>query len=141
MTAEGSAVPKEKPRPKRRPPALPEDRQRLKEQWPLICNEIEDPSLKNTLKNVEIEFKEDEFAYLVCAMHVYEELIKKKLDVIAAAIEKVMEKSFELRTTTKEEYDTWRDVTYGKPEVVSEWDEEDWNGLDYAIGDYADCEE
>ena len=136
-----AATPKEKPKPKRKPPALPEDRQRLKEQWSLIRSGIDDSYLRSTLEKVEIEFKDDDFVYLVCELDVYEELVKKKLDVVSAAIEKEMEKSYELRTTTKQEYDAWHDMTYGKQEVTSEWDEEDWNGLDYAIGEYADYAE
>lgn len=141
VAASPDAKPKEAPKPKRKPPALPEDRRQLKEQWPLIRNEIDDPYLRNTLEHVEIEYKDDEYVYLVCELDVYEDIVKKKLDVVSAVIEKKMQKSFEIRTTTKQEYDAWHEMTYGKQELTSEWDEEDWNGLDYAIGEYADYAE
>ena len=139
VAAAPDAKPKEKP--KRRPPALPEDRQRLKEQWPLIRNEIGDGAYKAQLGKVEIEFKEDDFLYLICEDDYLIALIKNKLDVIVEALEKAAEKSVEVKVISRKEYDTWHDMTYGKQEVTSEWDEEDWNGLDYAIGEYADCVE
>ncbi len=140
--AENTAVkPKEAPKPKRKPPALPEDRKRLKDRWPLIRQEIDDAVLKGTLEKVEVEFKDDEFVYLVCELDVYEDLVKKKIHVISEAIEKEMETSFEICTTTKQEYDTWHDMKYGKSEENTEWDESDWTNLGDVLGDYADYEE
>ena len=119
-----TAKPKEAPKPKRKPPALPEDRKRLKERWPLIRQEIDDAFLKGTLEKVEVEFKDDEFVYLVCELDVYEDLVKKKIDVISEAIEKEMEKSFEIRTTTKKEYDKWYEAAYGKQEEAATAEED-----------------
>ncbi len=117
--AELSPVPKEKPKPKRKPPALPEDRKRVKEQWSLIRNELGDVPLKAQLRQVEIEFKEDECLYLVCEDDFLVELIKKKLDIISEALEKAAEKSFEIEITTRAEYQKWHDMTYGKEEAAA----------------------
>ena len=59
------AVKKEKPKAIRKPPALPEDKENLQKEWPLLRNEIGDPILKSKLSRVEIGFKEDDNVYLV----------------------------------------------------------------------------
>lgn len=137
----GEPAPKAKQKPKRRPPALPEDRQQVKEQWPLIRNEIGDGAWKAQLGKVEIAFKEDAFLYLVCEDEYLTDLIQKKLSVIAEALEKAAGKSFEMQVITKKEYDAWHEMTYGKPEENTEWDESDWSSLEDAFGGYADVEE
>ena len=101
--------PKEKPKPKRRPPALPEDRKEVQEKWALLRNDVEDAVLKGMLSKVEIGFKEDEFLYLICAYPALTDMIQRGMDKIAAVLEKETGKSFELRTTTKDEYEKWRE--------------------------------
>ncbi len=108
--------PKEKPKPKRRPPALPEDRKEVQEKWALLRNDVEDAVLKAKLAQVEIGFKEDEFLYLICAYPALTDMIQRGMDKIAAVLEKETGKSFELRTTTKDEYEKWREAAYGKEE-------------------------
>ena len=108
--------PKEKPKPKRRPPALPEDRKEVQEKWALLRNDVEDAVLKGMLSKVEIGFKEDEFLYLICAYPALTDMIQRGMDKIAAVLEKETGKSFELRTTTKDEYEKWREAAYGKEE-------------------------
>ena len=111
-----SEKPKEKPKPKRRPPALPEDRKEVQEKWALLRNDVEDAVLKAKLAQVEIGFKEDEFLYLICAYPALTDMIQRGMDKIAAVLEKETGKSFELRTTTKDEYEKWREAAYGKEE-------------------------
>lgn len=108
--------PKEKPKPKRRPPALPEDRKEVQEKWALLRNDVNDAVLKAKLAQVEIGFKEDEFLYLICAYPALTDMIQRGMDKIAAVLEKETGKSFELRTTTKDEYEKWREAAYGKEE-------------------------
>ena len=108
--------PKEKPKPKRRPPALPEDRKEVQEKWALLRNDVNDAVLKAKLAQVEIVFKEDEFLYLICAYPALTDMIQRGMDKIAAVLEKETGKSFELRTTTKDEYEKWREAAYGKEE-------------------------
>ena len=118
------AKPMEKPKPKRKPPALPEDRKKIKEQWPLLRNDIDDVMLKNVLGQVEIQFKEDEFLYLVCEFAYQTDILRKKLDIISTALEKEAGKSFEIEVTTKAEYDKWHEMTYGKQTEVASAEED-----------------
>ena len=114
VAAAPDAKPMEKPKPKRKPPALPEDRKKLKEQWPLIRNEIGDGAYKAQLGKVEIEFKEDDYLYLVCEDDYLIGLIQNKLNVIVEALEKAAEKSVDVQVISRKEYDKWHEMTYGK---------------------------
>lgn len=105
---------------KKSPPALAEDRQKVKGAWPMVRGDVDDIILKSQLKEVEIEFKEDEFLYLVCSYEALTDLIEKRLEVIGDLLEKSAGKSFELRVTTKEEYGKWHGATYGKAESKKE---------------------
>ncbi|MPN32183.1 hypothetical protein SDC9_179659 [bioreactor metagenome] len=111
---------KEAPKPKKRPPALPEDKKKLQEEWPLLRNEVEDVILKSQLKQVEIAFKEDDLVYLVCAYAALTDMLQKNMDKIEFLLDKAMGKSFSLQTITKEEYDRWYEVAYGKAENKAE---------------------
>ena len=120
QAVEGKVEKKEAPKPKKKPPALPEDRKKLKEEWPLLRNEVNDVILKSQLKQVDIEFKEDDCVYLVCAYAALTDMLHKNMEQIEGLLEKGVGKSFELRTTTKEEYDRWYETTYGKAEEGAE---------------------
>lgn len=71
----------------------------------MLRNDVEDAVLKGMLSKVEIGFKEDEFLYLICAYPALTDMIQRGMDKIAAVLEKETGKSFELRTTTKDEYE------------------------------------
>lgn len=118
------AKPKEVPKPKRKPPALPEDRKQVKEQWPLLRNDVDDVVLKSMLGQVEVGFKEDEFLYLICEYPALADMVERGIDKIAVVLERETGKSFELRTTTKEEYDKWYEAAYGKQEEASTAEED-----------------
>ncbi|WP_352399877.1 DNA polymerase III subunit gamma/tau [Anaerotignum sp.] len=105
---------------KKKPPALPEDRKTIQEEWPLLRNEVDDVILKSQLKQVDIAFKEDECVYLVCAYAALIDMLHKNMQQIEAILEKASGKSFEIRTITKEEYDRWFESTYGKAEEAEE---------------------
>lgn len=106
---------KDAPSPKKkRPPALAEDRQKLKKEWQMICGDVDDIILKSQLKQVEIGFKEDEFVYLICAYAALMDMIEKHMVTISQLLEKSAGKTFALRATTKEEYERWYNATYGK---------------------------
>ncbi|WMI81229.1 DNA polymerase III subunit gamma/tau [Anaerotignum sp. MB30-C6] len=117
---EGKAEKKEAPKPKKKPPALAEDRKKLKEEWPLLRNEVDDVILKSQLKQVDIAFKEDDCIYLVCAYAALVDMLHKNMEQVEGLLEKASGKSFELRTVTKEEYDRWYETTYGKAEEGQE---------------------
>ena len=102
-----------KPKPKKTPPALSEDRKAAVEQWSDIRDEF-DTVLKAMLAEVELGFKEDENLYLVCAYPALQLMVEKYFDVIGEKLEARSGKSFHLRTITKKEYDSWQDMTYGK---------------------------
>ena len=119
-----AAKPKEAPKPKRKPPALPEDRKQVKEQWPLLRNDVEDVVLKSMLGQVEVGFKEDEFLYLICEYPALADMVERGIGKIAAVLEKETGKSFELRTTTKEEYEKWYEAAYGKQEEAATAEED-----------------
>ena len=120
VAGQAPAAPKEPPKPKRKPPALPEDRQKIKEQWHILRTQVENPVLRGMLNEVEIGFKEDDFVYLICEYSALEGMLQSKLDEIAALFEKETGKSFELRMTTKDEYEKWYEMTYGKGEDAAE---------------------
>ena len=82
----------------------------------MLRNDVDDAVLKGMLSKVEIGFKEDEFLYLICAYPALTDMIQRGMDKIAAVLEKETGKSFELRTTTKEEYEKWYEAEYGKAE-------------------------
>ena len=75
----------------------------------MLRNDVNDAVLKAKLAQVEIGFKEDEFLYLICAYPALTDMIQRGMDKIAAVLEKETGKSFELRTTTKDEYEKWRE--------------------------------
>ena len=108
---------KEPPKPKKKPPALPEDRQKLKKDWLLLCGEVEDIVLRNQMKQAEIGFQEDEFVYLVCSYAALGDMLGKSIEKMEALLEKSMGKAFQLKIITKEEYDRWYNATYGKAET------------------------
>lgn len=125
QAAQGSdRKPKEAPKPKRKPPALPEDRKQVQEQWPLLRNDVDDVVLKSMLGQVEVGFKEDEFLYLICEYPALADMVERGIDKIAAVLEKETGKSFEICTTTKEEYDKWYEAAYGKQEEASTAEED-----------------
>ncbi|WP_304508736.1 DNA polymerase III subunit gamma/tau [Anaerotignum sp.] len=111
---------KEPPKPKKKPPALPEDRKKLKEEWPLLRSEVGDVILKSQLMQVEIGFKDDECVYLICAYAALTDMLHKNMEQIETLLEKAVGKAFQLRTITKEEYDQWYESAYGKAEDVAE---------------------
>lgn len=113
-----SAAPKEKPKPKRRPPALPEDLKKVQDQWPLIYSEVDDHMLKGTLRNTNIQFKEDNGLYLICENVVAANLLQRNTERIQELLEKATEKSFDIRVEVKKEYDEWYERQYGKQDEV-----------------------
>lgn len=113
----------EKPKPPKKPPALPEDYKKLKEEWPLLRNETDNVILKSQLKQVDLEFKEDECVYLVCAYDALVDMLEKNMSAVEALLEKSAGKSFQLRTTTRAAYDQWYADTYGGKAAAAE-DEE-----------------
>lgn len=117
---EEKAAKKEAPKPKKRPHALPEDKKKLQEEWPLLRNEVEDIILRSQLKQVDIAFKEDDLVYLVCAYAALTDMLQKNMEKIEALLDKAMGKSFSLQAITKEEYDRWYEATYGKAENKAE---------------------
>ena len=119
-----TAKPKQPPKPKRKPPALPEDRKQVQEKWALLRNDVADAVLRGKLSQVEIGFKEDDFLYLICEYPALTDMIKRGMDEIAAVLEKETGKSFELRTTTKEEYEKWYEAEYGKAEETPSAEED-----------------
>ncbi len=119
-----AAQPVQPPKPKRRPPALPEDKKKVKEQWPMLRNDVEDITLRSKLEKVDIGFKDDDYLYLVCEMPVYMTMVERKLDVIQNLLEKATGKAFELRTTTEQEFEQWYEANYGKPDETAEDDAE-----------------
>ncbi len=131
-------MPKEKPKTKRKPPALDEDKKALQEQWHTIRSGFSDPILRSKLSQVEIGFKEDEFVYLVCAYDALEDMLTKYLSQIEEEIEKVLGKSFSLQVTGRDSYDIWRKAVYGEEETGSE--DGDWDSLMSGIFPEADFE-
>lgn len=119
-----AAKPNVPPKPKRRPPALPEDRKKVKEQWGMLINDIEDIVLRSKLSGVEIGFKEDEYLYLICEYPAQAEMIGKKLPVVQEALEKATGKAFALRTTTEKDFEAWYEAEYGRPDETTQDDAE-----------------
>ena len=119
-----AAIPAEQSKPKRKPPALPEDRKQVKEQWLLLRNDAEDVVLKSMLGQVEIGFKEDDCLYLVCDYPALADMLEGSLETIAAMLEKETGKSYELRTTTKDEYEKWYEAQYGKQDEAATAEED-----------------
>lgn len=103
-------------KPKKRPPALEEDKQNLQKNWQSLCNAHFDGNLKGMLSQVEIGFKEDDNVYLVCGYDALATILNKHLDVITETVAKHTEKTFQFQTIVKDEYEQWREMTYGKEE-------------------------
>lgn len=106
------------PKPKKRPPALEEDKQSLQKNWKLLCNDGFEGNLKGMLSQVEIGFKEDDYVYLVCGYDALTAMVNKHLDTITETIAKQTEKTFQFQTIVKDEYEKWREMMYGKEEEV-----------------------
>ena len=109
----------EKPKPKRKPPALPEERKQVKEKWPMLCSMVQSVPLKQVLNRVEIGFKEDDFIYLICDYGVLADMVNRGLEEIEGLLEQELGKTFSLRTITKEEYDSWYTANYGAAEKAA----------------------
>ena len=118
VAAAPDAKPKEAPKPKRKPPALPEDLKKVQSQWPLIYSEVDDLMLKGTLRNTNIQFKEDNALYLICENVVAANLLQRNVEKIQELLEKATEKSFDIRFEVQKEYDEWYERQYGKQEEV-----------------------
>ena len=124
------AVKKEKPKAKRKPPALPEDKENLQKEWPLLRNEIGDPILKSKLSRVEIGFKEDDNVYLVCEYGALADMVQKYLPQITEELEKATGKTFQLQTLEKAAYDQWREANYGaEEEAASDENDPEWASI------------
>ena len=124
------AVKKEKPKAKRKPPALPEDKENLQKEWPLLRNEIGDPILKSKLSRVEIGFKEDDNVYLVCEYGALADMVQKYLPQITEKLEKATGKTFQLQTLEKAAYDQWREANYGaEEEAASDENDPEWASI------------
>jgi DNA polymerase-3 subunit gamma/tau len=121
-----SSVPKaeaaEKPKPKRKPPALKEDQKAAIDSWEGIKESIDDILLRNKLDRVELKVKgeEDSNLYLVCDYPALKDMIEKQIDEVSQAMEKTLGKEFSLRTISKEDYTMWYETTYGSPEKMQE---------------------
>ena len=124
------AVKKEKPKAIRKPPALPEDKENLQKEWPLLRNEIGDPILKSKLSRVEIGFKEDDNVYLVCEYGALADMVQKYLPQITEELEKATGKTFQLQTLEKAAYDQWREANYGaEEEAASDENDPEWASI------------
>ena len=124
VAAAPDAKPKEAPKPKRKPPALPEDLKKVQDQWPLIYNEVDDMMLKGTLRNTNIQFKEDNALYLICENVVAANLLQRNAEQIQQLLEKATDKSFDIRFEVQKDYDEWYERQYGKQEEVNTEEED-----------------
>ena len=114
VEAEGrSKNAKPKPRPVKKPPALPEDMKKLKDDWAILRNDVPDAVLRSQLGQTAIGFQEDNRVYLVCDYSALMDMIKKRMDVLEGFLEKALGKSFEVQLTTKEAHERWTAMTYG----------------------------
>ncbi|HIY04033.1 MAG TPA: DNA polymerase III subunit gamma/tau [Candidatus Anaerotignum merdipullorum] len=127
MTQEASVGQKEKP--KRKPPALSEEKEKLRQEWQAFCSRIADPVLRSKLSNVEIGFKEDDAVYLVCPYGALADMLQKYLDTIAAELEQAYGKSFTLQTIEKAAYESWREANYGSIEADGAGDDSEWTSI------------
>lgn len=119
--AQGTAAGKPEPAPpKRRPPALPEDMKKIQEEWPILRRDIADTPLRKFLEETEIGFKEDGALYLLCPYDLAGARLEKSKDEISALLEKAAGKTFDIRMTTKEEFEQWKENTYGKQEEMAD---------------------
>lgn len=119
--AQGTAAGKPEPAPpKRRPPALPEDMKKIQEEWPILRRDIADTPLRKFLEETEIGFKEDGALYLLCPYDLAGARLEKSKGEISALLEKAAGKTFDIRMTTKEEFEQWKENTYGKQEEMAD---------------------
>lgn len=120
----------EKPAPpKRKPPALPEDMQKIQKEWPLLCSEISYAPLQGKLRDTEIQFKEDGALYIACPSAFVADVLEKGKEEISAMLEKTAGKTFDIRMITKEEYEQWREKTYGRQEDANADDDPEFASL------------
>ncbi|WP_317855026.1 DNA polymerase III subunit gamma/tau [Chakrabartyella piscis] len=124
--------PKAPPKPKVKQKPLDEEKQKLVQQWQLICSECKDPLLKPIIKGAEIAFKDDDVVYLLCEEEVHVQMVEKRLTTVEDLIEREMEKNFAVSVISKKQYDTWKKATYGD---ANDEVDDDWGGLFDAIPD------
>lgn len=123
------AAPEKPALPKRKPPALPEDMQKIQKEWPLLCSEISYAPLQGKLRDTEIQFKEDGALYIACPSAFVADVLEKGKDEISAMLEKTAGKTFDIRMITKEEYEQWREKTYGRQEDANADDDPEFASL------------
>lgn len=107
-------VKKEVPK-KERPKALPEDIKNAIENWEAIrtgFNVITAELLKECFPG----YMEDGRVTIVCANSAIEKLIKERMPKIKEAFDTKLSKDFDIKTTTKEEFEAWERMTYGEPD-------------------------
>ena len=108
--ASAKDMPKPKPKPKKK--AVSGDLKEAIEAWNTIKAGF-DTITKAMLSQVEPGVKDSDCLYLICNTKAVEDLVKTRLALICEAYEKALEKSFELRTITREEYDSWHKREFG----------------------------
>lgn len=108
-------------KPKKKPPALSEDRKAAKEKWSMLRGEF-DPVPRGILAEVQLGFKgeEDEYLYLICAYEALMDMVEKYLGEIKEKLGEAIGKEFQLRMITKENYDSWYLDEYGAVEESQE---------------------
>lgn len=110
-----------KEKPKRKPEAVPEDIQKVIENWAEIVGMF-NGSVKGIVTAVKPVHLEGEALYFVCDNRAVEELLKRHLEEVQKKLEEKLEKSFQMKTITKQDYDRWYEKEYGtsKKEVLED---------------------
>ena len=120
-TARQNPVPKQK---KRRPPALPEDRKALKENWAMIVQDVSEMMLKIAMEKVELGFKDDEYVYLLCDHDGTMDTLNNRRERVEAILEKATGKTFQVRAIKESEFDAWYAQNYSSAEETAQDDAE-----------------
>jgi DNA polymerase-3 subunit gamma/tau len=92
---------------KPKPKAVPDDIKQVIGDWKKISSGIEEPSARALLLSTSAVYEDDGRITIVCDDGAVDDIIKSKLDLIKNVLENKYKKTFEIKTTSRTEYENW----------------------------------
>ncbi|MCI8342118.1 MAG: DNA polymerase III subunit gamma/tau [Firmicutes bacterium] len=100
---------------KERQKAVPEDVKAAIENWERVSSGF-DVITSGLLKECFPEYMEDGRLTVVCSNAAIEKLIKERAERIKSAFDSALDKDFDVKTVTKDNFDAWKRINFGETE-------------------------
>ena len=125
-------VSKEKPVPKAKPKAVPDDIKSVNENWDNILMEM-DSIDRSVFSKSAPGYMDDGRLTLICDDG-YKEIVESKKNILSDKLSELFKKDFDIKTVDKSEYENYRKMTYG-----DNYTDDDGFGDDI-LGTFSDAE-